>query len=390
MSALRLQWNRSIAEIERNRWNALALPAKTPFLEWDWLDLLERSGSVGGETGWVPTHLTVWRGKRLVAAAALYIKGHSEGEFIFDWAWDDVSQKLSIPYYPKLVGMCPFTPVPGYRFLMAPEEDEAEVTARMLSEINAFCGRHGLSGSHFNYVDPGWRHLPAAHGYSTWVHQSFRWENREFRSFDDYLALFRTNQRRNIRRERRAISDLGISVDPLAGDEIPPDYFPLMYRFYSQTNAKFGPWGCKYLTPAFFDGLHGRFRHRLVLMAARESGRESRPLGMSLLVTKGDHLYGRYWGSFRSINALHFNACYYGPIQWAIENGIKRFDPGIGGLHKVRRGFVSVPNHSLHLLHHPYMRRIMHHHMDEINRLEKEQIDETNAELPFVRSRSGP
>jgi predicted N-acyltransferase len=384
-SAYTLSWIQNIAEIHRDEWDALAKPLPTPFLEWDWLRLMERSGSTTAKNGWLPYHLTVRRGPDLVAAAPMYIKGHSAGEFVFDHVWADVATRLGIAYYPKIVGMSPFTPMSGYRFLIAPGEDAAGLTAAMLDAIDQLCRRHNLSGSSFLFVDPQWRDEILEMGYFGWQHQSYSWFNRGYETFDDYLALFNANQRRNIKRERRAMDKQGIVIKILTGDDIPRSHFDLMYRFYEHTNDKFGPWGCRYLTESFFEGLHDRFRHRLVFIAAYDSRAATLPVGMSMLVTKDKSLYGRYWGSTQKFDSLHFNACYYEPIEWAINHGIQRFDPGMGGAHKIRRGFTSLPSYSLHRFSDPRLLQIMQNHIDEINRLEQEQIDALNAELPFAR-----
>ena len=384
-SAYSISWIQNIAEIDHDEWDALAKPLPTPFLEWDWLRLIELSGSTTAKTGWLPHHLVVRRGSHLVGVAPMYIKGHSAGEFVFDHVWADVAGRMGIEYYPKIVGMSPFTPMTGYRFMIAPGEDEPQITAAMVAAIDQLCRRHNLSGSSFLFVDPQWHREMLAQGYFGWQHQSYTWLNNGFKSFDDYLAVFNSNQRRNIKRERKAVEQQGVVLKVLTGDQIPPSLFPLMYRFYEHTNDKFGPWGCRYLTPPFFEGLYDRYRHRLVFIAAYDGRESSLPLGMSMLVTKGQQLYGRYWGCTRSLHSLHFNACYYSPIEWAIDNGIQRFDPGAGGAHKIRRGFVSVPSYSLHRFCDPRMLQIMQNHIDEINRLEQEQIDALNDELPFAR-----
>jgi len=384
-SAYSFSWIQNIADIDCDEWDALAKPLPTPFLEWDWLRLMELSGSTTAEKGWLPYHLVVHRGSKLVGAAPMYIKGHSAGEFVFDHVWADVAARMGIEYYPKIVGMSPFTPMFGYRFMIAPGEDQRKLTSAIVSEIDQLCRHHHLSGSSFLFVDPQWYRQMRQQGYFGWQHQSYAWLNNGFKSFDDYLAVFNSNQRRNIKRERKELEKQGILLKMLTGDSIPRNLFPLMYRFYEHTNAKFGPWGCRYLTPSFFEGLYDHFRHRLVFFAAYDSRESSLPVGMSMLVTKGKQLYGRYWGSARLIHSLHFNACYYAPIEWAINNGIRRFDPGAGGTHKIRRGFTAVPSYSLHRFSDPRMLQIMQNHIDEINRLEQEQIDALNNELPFAR-----
>ena len=380
-----LSWINSISEIERTAWDALAKPLATPFLEWDWLRLMEISGSTTAKTGWLPHHLTVWSSTGLVAMAPLYIKGHSAGEFVFDHVWADVAARLDIEYYPKLVGMSPFTPMTGYRFIIGAGEDESKLTALMVAEIDRLCRRYRLSGSSFLFADPQWRHEMLKHGYLDWRHQSFAWQNQNYATFDDYLAVFNSNQRRNIKRERKALEKQGVSIRIFGGDDIPRSFLPLMYRFYEGTNDKFGPWGCRYLTDSFFEGLHRNYRHRLMIVAAFDESDSSTPLGMSMLVAKGEQLYGRYWGCSRPVKALHFNACYYIPIEWAIVNRIQRFDPGAGGAHKIRRGFEAVASYSLHRFYDRRLAGVMQRHMDDINRLEQQQIDNLNQELPFVQ-----
>ncbi len=384
-SSYTISWISDISQIDRAAWDVLAKSLATPFLEWDWLRLMEISGSTTAKTGWLPHHLAVWSAGGLVALAPMYIKGHSAGEFVFDHVWADLAGRLGIEYYPKLVGMSPFTPMTGYRFLIAAGENESELTALMVAEIDRLCRSYRMSGSSFLFADPQWRHEMIKHGYLGWRHQSYAWLNQNYETFDEYLAVFNSNQRRNIKRERKAIEKQGVSVRIFTGEDIPRSFFPLMYRYYEGTNDKFGPWGCRYLTESFFDGLYHHYRHRLMIVAAFDEKEPTTPLGMSLLVTKGAQLYGRYWGCSRLVNSLHFDACYYVPIEWAIANRIHRFDPGAGGGHKIRRGFEAVSSYSLHRFYDSRLAGVMRTHIDEINRLEQEQIDNLNHELPFAQ-----
>ncbi|UCE55666.1 MAG: N-acetyltransferase [Desulfobacterales bacterium] len=386
-STYSILWLENIAKIDPTAWNEMAEPLVTPFLEWQWLHHMEASGSTTAKTGWLPHHLTVWSDRNLVAAAPLYVKGHSAGEFVFDHAWADLAHRLGVAYYPKLVGMSPFTPMIGYRFLIAPGENEEALTEMMLNEIDRFCRRYQLSGCSFLYADPHWQSQHLRNNFSSWMHQSYIWQNRGFQTFDDYLSMFNSNQRRNIKRERKAMERQGIVLNVLRGDQIPHAFIALMYEYYMRTNDKFGPWGCKYLNYSFFEGLYHHYRHRLVFVTAFDrQDRNGSPLGMSLLLTKGNNLYGRYWGASKMINSLHFNACYYSPIEWAISHGMQSFDPGAGGLHKLRRGFSAVPNYSLHRFTDHRLRRIMQSHIDEINRWEQQQIDALNYKRPFPYS----
>jgi predicted N-acyltransferase len=281
--------------------------------------------------------------------------------------------------------MTPFTPAEGYRFLISPGEDEEEITALMLYEIDGFCVKHRISSCHFLYVDPQWRPILENQGLTTWLHHSFIWKNADFQTFDDYLTGFNANQRRNIKRERKAVEQAGLKLQAMTGDEIPPSMFPLMYDFYADTCDKFGWWGSKYLTKQFFEQLYHNYRHRVVFFAAyhQEDQDQRQPLGMSFCLFKDSQLYGRYWGSFQDIDCLHFDACYYTPIAWAIAHKIQTFDPGAGGKHKKRRGFPATPNHSLHRFYNHRLEKIILPWIREVNHIEQQEIDAINAELPF-------
>ncbi|MBW4549682.1 MAG: GNAT family N-acetyltransferase [Aphanocapsa sp. GSE-SYN-MK-11-07L] len=381
-SNVSVAWINNIGEIPQSAWDALALPLATPFLEWEWLHNIETSGSATPRTGWLPNHLTLWRDRSLIAVAPLYVKGHSYGEFVFDQQWADLGYRLGIEYYPKLLGMTPFTPAEGYRFLIAEGEDEPELTALMVREIDHFCDRNALSGCNFLFVDPTWRLLMAELGYASWMHHSYIWQNQGYQTFADYLTSFNANQRRNIKRERKTIATAELKMQILTGEEIPKSLFSLMHHFYGDTCDKF--WGgSKYLTKKFFEQLYPKYAHRVMFVVAEAPQNPRQPLGMSFCLTKGDRLYGRYWGSLQEIDCLHFEACYYSPIEWAIANRIQMFDPGAGGQHKMRRGFPARPNYSLHRFYDPRLSQILTGYINQINQQEQQQIDYLNQDLPF-------
>ncbi len=383
LEKLSISWHTDIGEIAPEEWNRLADPLPTPVLDYEWLRRMEASKSVSPRYGWLPCHLAVRRGDTLVAAAALYVKGHSEGEFVWDYVWADVASQLDIAYYPKLIGMSPATPAVGYRFLIAAGEDEAAMTDFMLCAVDAFCEANRLSGAHFLFVDPRWGRLLPASGYLGWYHQSYEWRNTGFATFDDYLASFRKNQRRNIRRERRSLREAGLTITLYTGDEI-PDFFPqLMWRYYERTNDQFGPWAAKYLTREFFDERLLDFRRRLLFVAATRADDPDTPIALSMLLTKRDTLIGRYWGTDAYVENLHFDACYYAPIEWAIEKGISRFDPGAGSPHKLRRGFIAVGNYSYHRFRNKRLQEIMETHIGRMNRTEHERIERMNGTVPL-------
>lgn len=384
-SSYSTRWINTVAEVPQTAWDALAQPLITPFFEWDWLHNIESSGSATGRTGWLPHHLTVWRDQQLVGIAPLYVKGHSRGEFVFDNQWADVAHQLGIEYYPKLLGMSPFTPAEGYRFLIAPGENEEEITGLMVHSIDQFCIGNKISGCNFLYVDPEWKPMLEKLGFASWLHHSYIWQNQGYQTFDDYLKGFNANQRRNIKRERKAVTQAGLQLQTLTGDEIPKAYFSQMYHFYASTCDKFGWWGSKYLTRKFFEELHHNYRHRVVFVAAFDDTNQHQPVGMSFCLTKADRLYGRYWGSVQDIDCLHFDACYYSPIEWAINNGISIFDPGAGGRHKKRRGFPATPNYSLHRFYDQRLSKILQSYIGRINDMEQQEIDYINQDLPFSK-----
>lgn len=377
-----LSWISQIAEIPQAVWDELAKPLNTPFLEWEWLNNLETSGSATTRNGWQPCHIAVWRNTQLIGAAPLYIKGHSYGEFVFDHQWADLSHRLGIEYYPKLLGMTPFTPAVGYRFLIAPGEDEEIITEIMVAAIDNFCDRNRLSGCNFLFVDPNWREVMEGKGFHSWLHHGYIWANRDFKSFDDYLKMFNTNQRKNIKRERKAVAKAGLYTETYVGDRIPHHLYPAIYRFYSSTCDKFY-WGSKYLTRKFFTQLYPNYSDRVILFVAYTEQDPQNPVGMSFCLQKGNNLYGRYWGCHEEYDCLHFEACYYKPIEWAIANGIQMYDPGAGGRHKKRRGFPATANHSLHRFYNPRMGRILREYIGEVNPMEQEEIIAINNNLPF-------
>jgi predicted N-acyltransferase len=379
-----IRWLSRIDQVPSAAWNALVGAGDAPFLEWEWLRQLERSGCASASKGWHPRHLTLWEGKRLVAAAPLYLKTHSDGEFVFDAVWAELAIRLGLRYYPKLVGMSPFTPLEGYRFLLTPDYKAASLNRMLLEAIDRLALEQGLSGVSFLFAEPSWSADVSLRAFIAWQHPGFVWENRACDSFDDYLKPFKTNQRRNIRRERRRMKQQGLVVHALSGDQIPPEFAKLMHRCYLQTNARYGPWAAHYLNRGFFEGIFTTCRKRLLLMSACEAKRPDACIGAALLLTKGERLYGRYWGSLRHADALHFNLCYYGPIDWAIGRGIRVFDPGLGGHHKVRRGFRATGTFSWHRFYDPRLHRLVQHYIDQLNVRTNRYIEALQKALPFA------
>ncbi|MGC6482766.1 MAG: GNAT family N-acetyltransferase [Synechococcus sp.] len=383
MTALSARWHRSLRELPEADWQALVGEQVIPFYRWDWLVALEESGSIVPDQGWQPLHLSLWRGDQLVAVAPLYLKGHSYGEFVFDQAFARLAADLGVRYYPKLVGMSPVSPVQGYRFHIAPKENAGEITALMLQVIDAFAARNGILSCNFLYVDPQWQPFAEAAGCATWVNQQSLWTADGQRTFADYLAGFNANQRRNIKRERRAVQQAGLTVTALTGEALDVRLLQRMHGFYEQHCARWGMWGSKYLEAAFFNQLAcAPLRDHVVLFSAHR-GDPRDPVAMSLCVHDRHQLWGRYWGSEEEIDCLHFEVCYYAPIAWALQNGLQSFDPGAGGSHKRRRGFVARPHASLHRWYHSGMDELIRQWLPQANGLMADEIEAINADLPF-------
>ncbi len=374
---LEFKWVKSVLEVDKNAWDGLALPLDTPFLEYDWLSLLEASGSVTPRTGWEPRFLLAFRDGELAGACPLYRRTRSEGEFVYDYFWAEAAGALRTPYFPKLVGMSPVTPAAAFQFLLAPGEDRAAATAALCGEIVRYCREKGIPGVHFQYANPDWVEAFRKEGFAHWEHPCYLWENRGYSTFDDFLSVFSKNGRRNIRREEKSLAGRDVFVRMIAGDEIPFDWYKVMYGYYLSTNEKFGYWAALYLNEDFFRGLFRDFRHRLALSCAFQ-GDKPDPIGMALFLCKGDRLWGRYWGAREYVPELHFNVCYYAPIRWAIERGIRWFDPGIGGEHKVLRGFRAVAGSSLHYFLDPRLEALFKGNVGKLNARARKMIRDLN------------
>jgi predicted N-acyltransferase len=332
-----------LAGIDPATWDSLVSDG-SPFLEWGWLASLEEAGCVDPATGWVPQHLTLWDNGRLVAACPLYLKGHSQGEFVFDHGWAEAAARAGIAYYPKLLVAVPFTPATGARFLVRPDVEPGSAVRTLGRALKEICRQNGLSSVHINFCLP---HEVAGLDELGFVRRAgyqFQWINPGGQSFDDYLAGFRSKRRVQIKRERRELAAQGVEITVHAGCDIPDDLFVPMFRLYKSTIDKLY-WGRQYLNEAFFELLRRRWKSRLCFFVARRKGKV---LAGTFTVRKGDVLYGRYWGTLDELRYLHFNVCYYASIEYCLQQGISRFEPGAGGEFKHLRGFDARPTESMH------------------------------------------
>jgi len=378
----RVELLEGVAGLPREAWNDL-VGDESPFLEWDWLASLEEAGTVGPGTGWLARPLVIREGERLLAACPLYVKTHSEGEFVFDWAWADAAERAGIRYYPKLLVGVPFTPVTGARFLVAKGEDREAWIPRLASALIETCRESDLSGVHVNFCrEPETLSLTGS-DFRLRVGVQYHWTNPGYGCFDDYLNEFRSKRRNQIRRERRAMETAGIEIRCVTGDEIDDDLFAPMYDCYLST-IQSHYWGRQYLNPRFFSLLAERFRHRLCFTVARRNGEV---IGGTTNVIKGDTFYGRYWGALQPQRYLHFNVCYYAAIEHCIRAGLSRFEPGAGGEYKYLRGFDAHPTYSLHFLAEPRLADAVEHFLDAERSEAAAVIDHLREQSPRKSTR---
>jgi predicted N-acyltransferase len=373
-----IELREGIAGVPREEWNAL-VGEESPFLEWDWLAGLEQAGAVGGRTGWEPRPLLVREGGRLIAACPVYVKQHSEGEFVFDGSWAHAAERAGMAYYPKLLVGVPFTPVTGGRCLVAAGRDRAQGARLLARALRELCVASRFSGVHVNFCREEEIAPLADSGYLLRLGLQYHWQNAGYRCFEDYLGAFRSKRRNQIRRERRALAEQGVEVQVLVGDEIGSELVDPIFRLYRSTVEQHY-WGRQYLNRAFFELLIERFRHRLCFVLARQRGEL---VAGTANVLKNGALYGRYWGALRSLRHLHFNVCYYAAIEWAIAHGISRFEPGAGGDYKYLRGFDARPTYSMHFLAEPQLAAAVARFLDQEREQAAALIEQLGASSPL-------
>jgi predicted N-acyltransferase len=345
----------SIHEVAAEQWDALVGPG-CPFFEHAFLSSLEDAGCVGPDTGWTPAYRVVRATPTgaPVGAVAAWVKDHSHGEFIFDWAWADAARRAGVRYYPKLLVAAPFSPVGGARFLVHGSEAPEQVRERLLAALRLQVETEALSGLHVNFVTADEERALEQRGLAVRHTVQFQWTNDGYADFEAFLSRFDSKRRNQIRRERRRVREAGVQLRVLEGDALGPEHAPLAWDLYVQTVDKFS-WGRRYLNRRFFELLFERFVHRLVLVVAT---REGQVVGGTVNVRKGDVLYGRYWGGRDDIPDLHFEVCSYAAIEACIERGIRTFEAGAGGgEHKWGRGFLPTIIRSAHTLVHPGLDR---------------------------------
>ncbi|GMG81065.1 GNAT family N-acetyltransferase [Paralimibaculum aggregatum] len=378
---LQVELHRGMESIPAADWDACAAPERAdggrplqPFLTHAWLAAFEESGSATPETGWAPHHLVARIDGRAVAAMPLYLKGHSQGEYVFDHSWAHAFHHAGGDYYPKLQSAVPFTPATGPRLLVRPDAPVAADSLRgaLLQAAVEIAEASELSSLHVTFcTEAEWR-LGGRLGLLQRTDQQFHWENRGYGSFEGFLADLASRKRKAVRKERARATENGVTIHWLTGDDIRPEHWDAFWRFYQDTGSR--KWGTPYLTRAFFEIAQARLRDDILLVFC---AREGRWIAGAMNVIGREVLFGRYWGCTEHHPCLHFETCYYQAIDFAIAEGLARVEAGAQGDHKLARGYAPVTTHSLHHLTHPGLQAAVRRYLKG----ERQAVAEESAAL---------
>lgn len=370
----------SIDQVAPQQWGSLNLD-QNPFIQYQFLSALEQSGSVGEGSGWQVHHLLMHDDNRcLIGAVPCYLKQHSYGEYVFDWGWADAYQRAGIAYYPRMVCAVPFTPATGSRLLVATAAagNAVEIRQRLAKALIDEAQRLQLSSVHCLFLPE--QEADGMVG-SNWLPRhdlQFHWRNNRYQDFDEFLASFSSKKRKNVKRERRRVSDAGITMEIVAGDELSTEQWRFFYRLYRHTAYKRG--GTAYLTEGFFNLIGEHMADSVVMVFAKEG---QRYVAAALNFRGGQSLYGRYWGCLDEYDSLHFETCYYSAIEYCIDHQIELYEAGAQGEHKLSRGFMPTTTRSAHWLAHPQFAEAVADFLDD----ERQQIagyqNRLNDHAPF-------
>ena len=363
-----------IADVPARAWDACA-GDDNPFVSHAFLSALEESGSVTAETGWLPRHLVLEDAEgRVLACAPMYLKSHSYGEYVFDWAWADAFHRAGGQYYPKLQVAVPFTPVTGPRLLLAPGVPEEETREVLASTLVRVARKMGVSSLHVTFAEADEVDHLGRLGFLVRHDQQYHWDNRGYASFDDFLATLSSRKRKDIRKERAKANAQGVRLLTLTGGAIEPRHWDAFYRFYLDTSDR--KWGQAYLNREFFERLGATMADKVVLVMGEDE--DTGRLVCGALNLRGrETLYGRNWGADEHYAFLHFEACYYRAIDFAIDQGLKRVEAGAQGQHKVQRGYLPNRTQSAHWIAEPRFRTAVARYLDE----ERDAVAEDMAVL---------
>ena len=373
----------SITEVEKKEYDSIQ-PGNNPFFEFDFLFALEKSGCVGPGTGWEPRHLLLREGGDLIGAVTFYLKTDSYGEYIFDWQWAQAYQDAGLSYYPKAVVGVPFTPATGRRIIVRADYDYGTCGRALVDKLVEVCSLKSLSSIHFLFVTAEEQELFADCGFLSRLTHQYHWHNSDYLCFDDFLRDLRSGRRKQIKKEKRRLYDLGIEVSVFEKEQIRREHIDSIWEFYVSTSSR--KWGSAYLNREFFDLMFETYREKTVLVIAQMGGR---PVGGTINFRKGDKLYGRYWGCTVEVPYLHFECCYYKPIEFAINNGINVFEAGAQGEHKFLRGFEAVPVYSSHFFFNPGAQSSIDNFLRGERPYMRSLISEYNKHSPLKQARSG-
>lgn len=343
------RWLSNIGELSATTWQAFF--ADNPFTDHGFLLALEQSGCVSEATGWQPKHLVIYQDDRIVALAPGYLKTHSYGEYVFDWAWAEAYEKNALDYYPKWVSGSPFSPVEGPRIAIK-HTNPALIYNYISQLLDEQCQTHGWSGWHINFCDQQQAKALNEHSAMLRLGVQFQWFNRSYTHFDDFLQQLMARKRKAIKKERAKITQQNITIQWLQGEQITSSVVEQFCEFYQRTYLKrSGHLG--YLNPQFFSLLQHLMAEKIVIMQAKQN---DQLIAATLSFIDGDTLYGRYWGANAEVDCLHFELCYYQGIEYCIKHNLKCFHSGAQGEHKISRGFESVFTYSAHAIAHPEFR----------------------------------
>jgi predicted N-acyltransferase len=344
----------SLTNIPAEQWNSM-LGCNNPFMRHEFLLGLETTGCVSLEAGWESAHIAIYQNaehNQLIAAMPCYIKSHSYGEYIFDWSWADAHHRHGLEYYPKLSNAVPFTPATGDRLLVADPQQREQLEAALFDKAIELCESRGLSSFHSLFVETKQAENLQRLGCLTRHSSQFHWQNKDYQNFDDFLSIMSSKKRKNIKRERRRVSDTGITYRWLCADQLDQAAVEKMYRFYSRTIQHYG--AQSYLNKEFFEYLALYFNQQTLFLFAEF---DKQTIAGGLYFKSDNTLYGRYWGALDNFHSVHFETCYYQAIEWCIKNGYQRFEAGAQGEHKLARGLEPNTTYSSHWIAHAGFRQ---------------------------------
>jgi len=367
--------------LDAEAWNALEGGIDNPFLRHEFLAGLERYDCVGEHWGWLPHHLALFEKGRLVGAVPMYLKYNSYGELVFDWSWAEAHQRAGLNYYPKLVVGVPYSPVSGARLLISEEADRERIADILIEQTLALARQMEVSSLHWLFPHSADTRRLERHGLMRRTGTQFHWHNRDYRDFDDFLAGLTSQKRKKLRRERRRVKEQGVEIEVLDGHRATTEHWQIFHQFYRSTFAKRG--GYPTLSEAFFRHLGATMPESIVLVLARFEGRY---VAGALSLRSTDTLYGRHWGCEEEFHSLHFELCYYQGLDYCIEHGLRQFEPGAQGEHKVGRGFAPVPTWSAHWLASPTFAHAVGDYLAHEQQAMEDYMQELNDHLPFRKS----